>query len=142
MRARRARPASDDDRGTGLIGSMFGITVVILFLSLSAQVLLGLYATSTVRATLADAASRAANQRTGAPDLAELARQAEVSLGEMGDRTTVTLALVDDDGDGAPDVVVGRAVSVPPHLVPRSMSGMVGLDRIDVSVRVRIERVR
>jgi hypothetical protein len=139
---RWACSASDDDRGTGLIGSLLGITVVILFLSLSAQVLLGLYATSTVRATLADAASRAASQRTGEPDLAELARQAQASLGEMGERTTVSLTLADDDGDGAPDVVVGRAVSVPPHLVPRSMSGMLGLDRIDVSVRVRIERVR
>lgn len=136
------RSRSDDDRGTGLIGSLAGITVVILFMALSAQVLLGLYATATVKATLADAASRAANQRVGQPDLDALARQAEASLGEMGERTTVTLTLADDDGDGQPDVVIGRAISTPPHLVPRSLGNPVGLDQIDVSVHVRIERVR
>jgi hypothetical protein len=133
---------SDDDRGTGLIGSLAGITVVILFMALSAQVLLGLYATSTVRAALADAASRAAHQRDGRPDLAALARQAEASLGEMGEHTTVTLTLADDNGDGQPDVVIGRAIATPPHLVPRSIGNSVGLGHIDVSLRVRIERVR
>ena len=124
------------------MGSLAGLTVVILFMTFAAQVLLGLYATSTVRATLHDAASRAADQRTGQPDLGALAGQAESSLGEMGDRTSITLQLVDDDGDGAADVVVGRAVAVPPRVVPPSIGGMIGFDRIDVSVRVRIERLR
>lgn len=130
------------DRGTGLVGSLAGFTVVLLFITFAAQVLLGLYATSTVRAVVHDAASRAADQRTSRPDLAGLAAQAEASLGEMGERTTVTLDLVDEDGDGAPDVVAGHAVAVPPRLVPPSIGGMIGFDRIDVAVRVRIERLR
>jgi hypothetical protein len=130
------------DRGTGLIGSLAGVTVAILFLTFAAQVLLGLYATSTVRATLHDAASRAANQRSGQPNLGAIAAQAESSLGAMGDRTTITLTLVDDDGDGTPDIVVGHAVAVPPRVVPRSIGGMIGFEQIDVAVRVRIERVR
>lgn len=130
------------DRGTGLVGSLAGLTVVLLFMTFAAQVLLGLYATSTLRATLHDAASRAADQRSSQPDLGRLAARAEASLGEMGDRTTITLQLVDEDGDGAADVVVGHAVAVPPRLVPPSIGGMIGFDQIDVAVRVRIERLR
>lgn len=124
------------------MGSLAGLTVVLMFMTLAAQVLLSLYATSTLRAVLHDAASRAADQRTSTPDLGGLAARAEASLGGMGDRTRITLQLVDDDGDGAPDVVVGRAVAVPPRVVPPSIGGMVGFDQIDVSVRVRIERLR
>jgi putative Ca2+/H+ antiporter (TMEM165/GDT1 family) len=124
------------------VASLAGFTVVLLFITFAAQVLLGLYATSTVRATLHDAASRAADQRTSRPDLAGLAAQAEASLGEMGDRTTITLELLDEDGDGTADVVVGRASAVPPRVVPPSIGGTIGFDRIDVAVRVRIERVR
>jgi hypothetical protein len=125
-----------------VIGSLAGATVALLFLTFAAQVLLGLYATSTVRATLHDAASRAADERSGPPNLRAIAAQAELSLGAMGDRTTITLHLVDDDGDGAPDVVVGHAVAVPPRVVPRSIGGMIGFEHVDVGVRVRIERVR
>jgi hypothetical protein len=60
----------------------------------------------------------------------------------MGRRTEITLGVVDVDGDGVGDVVVGRAVSQPPRLVPSSMGGMVGFEEIDVGVRVRIERLR
>jgi hypothetical protein len=124
------------------VGSLAGFTVVLMFLMFAVQVLLGLYATSTVRAVLHDAASRASDQGTSPPDLAGLAAQAEASLGAMGDRTTITLGLLDEDGDGAPDVVLGRAVSIPPRVVPPSVGGMIGFDRIDVAVRVRIERLR
>jgi putative Ca2+/H+ antiporter (TMEM165/GDT1 family) len=124
------------------VASLAGFTVVLLFIMFAAQVLLGLYATSTVRTTLHDAASRAADQRTSRPDLAGLAAQAEASLGEMGDRTTITLELLDEDGDGTADVVVGHASAVPPRVVPPSIGGTIGFDRIDVAVRVRIERLR
>jgi hypothetical protein len=124
------------------VGSLAGLTVVLLFMTFAAQVLLGLYATSTVRAVLHDAASRAASQRSSHPDLGALAAQAEASLGSMGDRTTITLRLVDEDGDREADVVAGRAVAVPPRLVPPSIGGMIGFDQIDVAVRVRIERLR
>lgn len=127
-----------------MIGSVAGLLVAILFLVLSAQVLLGMYATTVVRSTLHDAASRAADQgAASSPDaLAGIARRSEASLGEMGDRTTITLEPVDVDGDGAPDVVVGKAVSRPPRLVPASVGGMVGFEEVHAGVRVRIERPR
>lgn len=125
-----------------MVGAVTGLLVTVMCLALALQVMLGLYATSTVRATLHDAASRAANQGAATPgSLARLEREAEASLGAMGERTVVQLGVVDDDGDGAPDVVVGRAVSRPPRVVPSSLGGMVGFEEIEVGVRVRIERM-
>jgi hypothetical protein len=132
------------DRGAGMVASLAGLTVFLLFLLLAVQVLFGLYATSTLRATLHDAASRAATGRAGTEPatLERLSAQAEDSLGAMGDRTDIELRPVDDDGDGAADVVVGEAVSMPPRFVPRAVGGMVGFEEVRASVRVRVERFR
>jgi len=131
-----------DDRGVGMVPTAAGFLVFLVFLLLAVQVLYGLYATSTVRGALNDAASRAANGRATEAELARLADGAERSLGPMGDRTTILLRVEDDDADGVPDVVVGSALADPPRFVPPGLSGVAGLDDIDVSVRVRIERFR
>ncbi len=131
-----------DDRGVGTVPTAVGFVVFLVFLLLAVQVLYGLYATSTVRGALNDAASRAANGAAGDADLARLADDAERSLGPMGRRTTILLRFEDDDADGVPDVVVGSALADPPRFVPPPLSGVAGLDDIDVSVRVRIERFR
>jgi Flp pilus assembly protein TadG len=131
-----------DDRGVGMVPTAAGFVVFLVFLLLAVQVLFGLYATSTLRGALNDAASRAANGTASEAELERLARDAERSLGPMGDRTMIQLRLVDDDGDGVPDVVAGSAVDDPPRFVPPPLRGVAGLDDIDVSVRVRIERFR
>jgi Flp pilus assembly protein TadG len=131
-----------DDRGVGMVPTAAGFVVFLVFLLLAVQVLFGLYATSTLRGALNDAASRAANGTASEAELERLARDAERSLGPMGDRTMIQLRLVDDDGDGVPDVVAGSAVADPPRFVPPPLRGVAGLDDIDVSVRVRIERFR
>jgi hypothetical protein len=127
-----------------MVSSLAGLTVFLMFLLLAVQVLFGLYATSTLRATLHDAAARAAagGGGTDPSDLDRLAAEAEGSLGAMGDRTEIQLRLVDDDGDGAGDVVVGEAVAVPPRVVPPSVGGMVGFEQVRAAVRVRVERFR
>jgi hypothetical protein len=127
-----------------MVSSLAGLTVFLLFLLLAVQVLVGLYARSTIQATLHDAASRAAAGGAGTDpaELASLSAQAEASLGAMGDRTDIHLRLVDDDGDGAGDVVAGEAVAVPPRFVPRSVGGMLGFEQVRASVRVRVERFR
>ena len=125
------------------MGSLAGLTVALLLMTFAAQVLLGLYATSTLRAVVHDAAARAADDGGASPaTLARLASEAEASLGEMGRRTTITLRLEDVDGDGLADVVVGRATATPPRVVPSSMGGMIGFEHIHAGVRVRVERVR
>jgi hypothetical protein len=142
-KAERNGRSAGADAGTGLVGSVAGLLVVVLFLMLAAQVMLGMYATSTLRATVHDAASRAASQPAAGPgELARLSHEAEASLGRMGDRTTITLDLVDTDGDGAADVVVGDGVAVPPRVVPRSVGGMIGFEEVRAGVQVRLERPR
>jgi hypothetical protein len=143
-------PRRRGDGGVGMVSSVAGFLVFVLFLMLAVQVLYGLYATSTVRATLLDAASRAASSAVpagagrggGGVELRRVAEEAEASLGEMGERTTIVLRVEDDDGDGLGDVVVGDAVAVPPRFVPPSIGGMVGFEQVRASVRVRIERPR
>jgi len=139
-------PASwQHDRGVGVFGTSIGFVVFLMFLFFAMQVMFGLYATSTLRATLDDATARAATGGgTSAADLARLADEAEASLGEMGRRpsTVIELEVVDEDGDGAADVVVGRARAVPPRFVPPSLGGMIGFQEITAGSRVRIERLR
>ena len=128
-----------------MFGTSIGFVVFLMFLFFAMQVMFGLYPTSTLRATLDDATARAATGGgTSAADLARLAEEAEASLGEMGRRpsTVVELEVVDEDGDGAADVVVGRARAVPPRFVPPSIGGMIGFEEITAGSRVRIERLR
>ena len=142
MTRRRRAGSERDDRGSGMVPAIAGLTVFLMFVLFAVQVLFGLYATTTVRATLHDAASRAAAGNGRGADLTRLAAEAEDSLGAMGDRTEITLRLVDDDGDGTGDAIVGDAVAVPPRVVPPSIGGMVGFEEVRASVRVRIERFR
>lgn len=125
-----------------MIGAVAGLLVTIMLLAMGAQIMVGLYATSTLRAVLHDAASRAANSESSSGGLQRLADEAEGRLGRMGGRTQITLRFADIDGDGEADVVVGQAVSSAPRIVPASLGGMVGFDQIRVGVRVRIERLR
>jgi hypothetical protein len=108
------------------------------------QVMFGLYATSTLRATLADAAARAAGGSLTPTEIAGMEQDARDSLGEMGRRpsTVVDLDVVDEDGDGVGDVITGHAEAVPPRFVPSLAGGAIGFDRITASVRVRVERRR
>lgn len=129
-----------------MFSTSVGFLVFLMFLFFAMQVMFGLYATSTLRATLNDAASRAAagGGTVTAAELDVLAAEAEASLGEMGRQpsTVIELELVDEDGDGLGDVVVGRARAVPPRFVPPSMGGMIGFEQVTAGARVRVERLR
>lgn len=129
-----------------MFGTSVGFLVFLLFLFFAMQVMFGLYATSTLRATVYDATTRAAagGSPPGPADLERLAAEAERSLGEIGRRpsTVIELEVIDEDGDGEADVVVGRGRAVPPRFVPPSIGGMLGFEEITAGARVRVERVR
>jgi hypothetical protein len=132
-----------DDAGAGALSTAIGFLVFLTCMFLALQVIFGLYATSTVRATLEDAASLAANGGGASPaELERLAAEAEQSLGAIGRRpsTVIELEVVDEDGDGTGDVVFGHAVVEPPRFAPGA--GILGLDMITASVRVHVERAR
>ena len=128
-----------------MIGTSIGVLVFLLFLFIAVQVLFGLYATSTLRATVTDAATRAASRGGASPgELERIMGEAEASLGDIGRRptTVIELELVDEDGDGAADVVVGRARAVPPRFAPGAIGPLVGGEQVTAGARVRIERPR
>ncbi|HZM42647.1 MAG TPA: hypothetical protein VFB94_26205 [Acidimicrobiales bacterium] len=131
------------DRGAGALSTAIGFLVFLTCMFLALQVIFGLYATSTVRATLDDAASLAANGGGATPaELQRLAAEAEQSLGAVGRRpsTVIELEIVDEDGDGVGDVVVGHAVVEPPRFAPGA--SIFGFDLINASVRVQVEHPR
>jgi Flp pilus assembly protein TadG len=129
-----------DDSGAGLISTASGVLVVIAFLMFAVQLLFGLYASTVVTAVANDAARRAAT--AGAPDRAVIVDDARRGLGRVGDTATFRWSDADQDGDGVADTVVLTVVAHPPRFVPPSIGGLVGLDRIERTVRVRAEGFR
>ncbi len=66
MRERLRGPSGRfDDRGVGVFGTSIGFLVFLMFLFFAMQVMFGLYATTTLRATLHDATARAASGAHG-----------------------------------------------------------------------------
>jgi hypothetical protein len=130
------------DAGTGLISSVAGIVVFLAFLFFAVQLLYNLYATSVVTATAYDSARDVAARNVDHDDPAAVRsaqRQAERELhqrlGRYADR-------VDVDWSASDATTVRLHVSARnPDLLFHS-AGLLGFDRIDRTVTVRIEQVR
>jgi hypothetical protein len=135
---RRLRPRAE--QGAGLLSTVAGVVVFLVFLLFAVQLLFGLYATSTVNAVANDAAVRAAS--ADAPPLEVIEGQARNSLGEVGDSASFRWTVDDTDHDGVPDTVVLEVVARPPRVIPRSIGGAIGLDEIRRTVRVRLEEAQ
>ena len=141
--ARRRRARAADRRveaGTGLVGTLFGVTAFLLFLLLAVQVLLGLYTTTVVTS----AATDAANELSHAPDPTSPDEQRAVA-----DRATARLGgfaqrpdgfVLDWKGTDADNVVLtvhARKMTVLPAAFGQALGS-----RIDRTIRVRVERLR
>ncbi len=113
--------ARHGDRATGVFGTTWGFTVVLIFLLFAAQVLFGLYARTTVTAVASDLAQRVANEGPGAfePDRLEFYEaEAHRRLGRYADDAVFDFALDDVDLDGIADTVTVRVVADLPTLLP------------------------
>lgn len=125
-----------DDRGTGVISTLAGVTVFLLLLFFAVQLLTNLYATSVVTSATDDAARRAATH--GHPpsptELADAEEAARALLGRYGQGATF------DWGASDADVIRLRVEIRNPRFVP--LIPLVGLDEIDRTVTVRIEEPR
>jgi len=125
-----------DERGGGPISMWVGFSVFLVMLLFAVQVLFNLYAASVVTAVSYDAARRVAGSDGGPSSTAAAEARARQSLGRYGDR-------VDFNWDGSSDEeVVLRVQSDNPSFLPAAMAGPAGLDRLDRTIRVRVERFR
>lgn len=140
---RPPRPAPGSvDAGTGLIGSVAGLLVVLALLLLAVQTLVGLYARSVVTDAAHEGARAVAGARVdhGDPVAETNAReQAEAKvrslLGRFGDRVEL------DWSDSTPDTVALTVRARPPGFLWDALRGP-GTALVERTARARVEELR
>lgn len=134
---RSAASRQHEEDGTGVIGTVFGVTVFLVLLLFAVQVLVGLYATSVVTASTYDAARIVAGSDQGdsAAGRADAEAAARGQLGRFGHQTAFQW---ENDAEAVRLHVRARR----PTVLPRSLVSSVGLSDIDRTVTVRSERAR
>lgn len=143
--ARRATGAADHrrDAGQSLIGAAAGIAVFLAFLMFAVHLAVNLYAGSTVTAHAYDAATHVAGADIDHADPGAVAAAMASAEGDL--RTALggyaaRIRRLDWSGTTA-DVVQLRIVVDNPSFLIFTDLGL-GVETIDKTVRVRVERVR
>ncbi len=135
-----SRSAEGSDAGVGLIGTLVGVVVILSFLLLAVQVVLGLYETSMVTAAGFDAARLVAGSAGGEANESAAEDHARSLLGARGAALRFEWAYRDTDSIPGVDVVELHLVAAPRRpLLPLVPDQLLGVDRTFV---VRIEQVR
>ena len=131
------------DQGAGLIGTIGGVTIVLSFLLFAVQLLVGLYANTTVTAIAYDTAHRAAGADAPRdPDaLEEYAAVAESRLAGVHGRVDFNSS-VDRDGVGDLDLIVVHVTAKAPRFIPPFLGGDIGGRRVNRRIRVEAEEFR
>ncbi len=124
------------ERGSGLLGTLLGVGIVLVLVLLAANVCIGLWTRSTVDAVAYDAAHRIATTPAGA-DLraraAEAIAAARRELGAYGDRVSFEV-----ESFGPPSVVLHvRAPGA--DVLPRLVDGGPVVGALDRRIVVRRE---
>jgi hypothetical protein len=128
-----------DQAANGPVTVVFGVAVFLVFLLVSSQVIVHLYATSTVTAAAFDAARRVAAEDGGAcgPGGSHAREQATRVLGryaaDAGGAMQVECVVVDE--------LVRVTVSgpSPARAMARTLGGLTSLERIERTASVRLE---
>jgi Flp pilus assembly protein TadG len=128
--------ARDRDRGSGLLGTSFGILVFLGFLFFAVQLLFNLYATSVVTSATYDAARRVATagHHPTQSDLQAAEDAAREELGKYADRVKFTWDIESD-----PSVVKLQVVATNPRFLVPAIDSLVGMDELRRTVEVRVE---
>lgn len=133
---------SRSEAGTGLIGSAAGVAVFLVLLLFAVQLVVNLYASSTVSAAGYDAARQVASRRVDHGDPAAIAsaqldaeRRLRRLLGELGRSAEVTWQV-------DADTVRLRVVADAPGVLPRRLAQGTALRQVDRTFVVRIEAIR
>ncbi len=131
------------DAGQGLVGAVAGVIVFLAFLLFAVHLVISLHATSTVTSSAYDAARAVAAADIDHRDPAAVAaaqRQAELDVrANLGDYAEQVAPFDWSGTDG--DVVRLRIRADNPSFLIYATGGL-GLDTIDRTVTVRVERVR
>lgn len=129
------RSTGEPERGSGLFGTWFGMVVILVAFLFAVQVLFDLQARSVVTAVAYDAARRvaAADGQSPAPAQARAEADARRALGRYGNRVRFQWR-------NRPDAIRLHVVVDNPRLGLASFSAPLGLDHIDRTVVVRVER--
>jgi hypothetical protein len=131
------------DSGTGLIATLAGVLVFLVFLLFTVQLLVDLYATSASTNAAFDGARMVAGSRADHGDSA--AMQAIRSAAEARVRAELGTfgGSIELDWSGSNDDTVQLRIEgdTPRFLFP-GFSGPLGADHIDRTVRVRVESFR
>lgn len=120
------------EHGSSAITSVFGVLIFLALLMLATQVLVHLYATSTVSAVAFDTARRAAAEGASCASI-DAATRARQALGGYGQRVDEPVCTTEG---GA--TVVTISGPTPARMVD-AFGGGLGLDRIERTARVRTE---
>lgn len=130
----------DGEAGTGMIASLAGVVVFLALLLFATQVVVNLYAASTVTAAAFDAARIAAGADAGPGSEAAAEAHARSLLGAAGEAASFSWSWLDVDAEPGPDRVALRVVAPSPtSLVP---GVQVPFEVVDRTVEVRVERLR
>ena len=126
------------ERGSGLLGTLFGVGAVIVMIGLCANVCIGLWTRSTVEAVAQDAARDIASTPVGELDAAridDVLDRARARLGPTGARTELRLERLDDR-------VAVRVRHPGVCLLPRLVAGGPSVGAVDQLVVVGREDLR
>ena len=130
-----------DDRGTGLFGMIMGLTVFLLLLVATVQILFNSYATTVVSSAAADAVRVVAGYDS-ADDRCAATADAEAAfwqaLGDYRQSGSATLTWICND----PETVSLAVVADHPTILPQQLRGLTGLGRLDRVIEVRVEDMR
>jgi hypothetical protein len=136
MTSRRTSTTSGAEAGTGLLGSIVGVTVFLVLMLFAVQLVLNLYATSAVTGVAFDAARVVAGEAGG-----------EAAVGEAEANARSVLARFESHGGqldfawdlSSPDAVRLTIRASRPSLLPLVPFPF---DRVERTVTVRRERVQ
>lgn len=124
-----------DERGGGLIHLWVGFFVFLVMLLFAVQVLFNLYATSVITAVSYDAARRVAGSDGGESSITAAESDARRSLGRYGNDVAFEWTTGEDE-------VVLRVRAENPDVLLPVLAGPVAFDRLDRTIRVRVEKFR
>lgn len=124
------------ERGGGPISAWIGFLVFLVLLLFAVQALTNLYTTSVVTAVAFDAARQVAGAGGGPGSVVSAEDQARRSLGRFSDRVTFDWSATDDE------TVVLRVQAVNNSTLLPVAAAPVAFDRVDRTIRVRVERFR